>query len=90
MQQALEALENDVMQRTYAGGVRIANAAIALRQALAEPEQDELRRLHAENKALREANEDFGKRQEWWNEKMVALEAINAELVEALQGMVDC
>ena len=40
MQQALEALENDAMQRTYAGGVRIANAAIALRAALAEPEQE--------------------------------------------------
>ena len=39
MQQALEALENDAMQRTYAGGVRIANAAIALRAALAEPER---------------------------------------------------
>ena len=50
----------------------------------------ELRRLHAENEALREANEAFGKRQEWWNEKMVALEERNAELVEALQGMVDC
>lgn len=39
-QQALEALENDAMQRTYAGGVRITNAAIALRAALAEPEQE--------------------------------------------------
>ncbi len=42
-QQALEALENDAMQRTYAGGVRIANAAIALRAALAEPEQEPVR-----------------------------------------------
>jgi len=39
-QQALEALENDVTQRTYAGGVRICNAAIALRAALAQPEQE--------------------------------------------------
>lgn len=76
----------------------------------------ELRRLHAENEALREANEAFGKRQEWWNDRMfeqeqrymalvkamadakamqmplihidadvVQLRALNAELVEALQ-----
>jgi len=41
-QQALEALENDVMQRTYAGGIRISNAAIALRAALAQQEQEPL------------------------------------------------
>jgi hypothetical protein len=45
----------------------------------------ELRRLSAENDALREANEAFGKRQEWWNEKMFALEEVNAELLEALK-----
>ena len=45
----------------------------------------ELRRLAAENKELHEANEAFGKRQEWWNDKMVTLEALNAELVEALR-----
>ena len=44
-QQALEALENDAMQRTYAGGVRITNAAIALRAALAEPEQEPVAHL---------------------------------------------
>ena len=49
----------------------------------------ELRRLVAENEALREVNEAFGKRQEWWNEKMVALEAINAELREALRRCRD-
>jgi hypothetical protein len=38
-QAALEALEHDCMQRTYAGGVRIANATIALRVALAQPTQ---------------------------------------------------
>jgi hypothetical protein len=38
LEQALETLENDVMQRTYAGGVRISNAAIALRAALAQEE----------------------------------------------------
>lgn len=40
MQQALEALEKHAMQRTYAGGVYIANVAIALRERLAQPEQD--------------------------------------------------
>lgn len=35
-QMALAALENDVMQRTFAGGIRITNAAIALRAALDE------------------------------------------------------
>jgi hypothetical protein len=37
----------------------------------------ELRRLHAENKELREANEAFGKRQEWWNSRMANMEAEN-------------
>jgi hypothetical protein len=45
----------------------------------------ELRRLSAENDALREANEAFAKRQEWWNEKMFALETLNAELLMALK-----
>jgi len=43
----------------------------------------ELRRLHAENAALREANEAFGKRQEWWNERMFALEQQRDALMEA-------
>lgn len=37
----------------------------------------ELRRLH-------EANEAFGKRQEWWNDRMVELEAALRQAVEAL------
>ena len=37
----------------------------------------ELRRLH-------EANEAFGKRQEWWNEKMFTLEQQRDALLEAL------
>ena len=49
----------------------------------------ELRRLHTENEALREANEAFDKRQEWWNDKMVALEEQNAELVEALRNVLE-
>ena len=47
-QQALEVLENDAMQRTFAGGVRITNAAIALRAALAEPEQEPVARAWQE------------------------------------------
>ena len=42
MQQALDALEKHAMQRTYAGGVYIANVAIALRDRLAQPEQKPL------------------------------------------------
>lgn len=43
----------------------------------------ELRRLHAENEVLREANDAFAQRQEWWNERMVALEAQRDALMEA-------
>jgi hypothetical protein len=39
-QAALMALEQHAMQRTYAGGVYISNAAIALRAALAQPVPD--------------------------------------------------
>jgi len=39
-QQALTALEHHAMQRTYAGGFYISNAAIALRSALAQPVPD--------------------------------------------------
>jgi hypothetical protein len=39
-QAALTALEQHAMQRTYAGGVYISNAAIALRAALAQPVPD--------------------------------------------------
>ena len=53
-QQALEALENDAMQRTYAGGVRIANAAIALRAALAEPEQEPVAWMDREGDVYKE------------------------------------
>jgi hypothetical protein len=35
LRQALDCLENHVMQRTYAGGVVICNTAIALRERLA-------------------------------------------------------
>jgi hypothetical protein len=45
----------------------------------------ELRRLHDENEALREANEAFGKRQEWWNERMFALEQQRDALTEVLK-----
>jgi hypothetical protein len=36
LRQALDCLENHVLQRTYAGGVVIANTAIALRERLKE------------------------------------------------------
>ena len=39
---------------------------------------DELRSLH-------EANEAFGKRQEWWNERMFVLEQQRDALLEALK-----
>ena len=39
----------------------------------------ELRRLH-------EANEAFGKRQEWWNERMFVLEQQRDALLEALKA----
>lgn len=45
---------------------------------------DELRRLVAENAELREANEAFGKRQEWWSDRMFALEQQRDALLEAL------
>lgn len=51
---------------------------------LGEPAAIELRRLHAENEALREANEAFGKRQEWWNEKMFTIEQQRDALLEAV------
>lgn len=34
---------------------------------------------------LEAANEAFGKRQEWWNSRMLELERENAELVKALE-----
>lgn len=46
LKQALDALENDAMQRTFAGGVRISNAAIALRAALAEPAAPQSEAVH--------------------------------------------
>ena len=45
----------------------------------------ELRRLHAENAELREANETFGRRQVWWNDRMFALEQQRDALLEALK-----
>jgi hypothetical protein len=42
--------------------------------------------LKAQRDALLEANEAFGKRQEWWNERMVALEQQRDALLEALKS----
>lgn len=72
--------------------------ALRLADAL-ETAAAELRRLHAERAAadgvindlvakvreLQEANEAFGKRQEWWNEKILTLEAQRDALLEALK-----
>lgn len=35
---------------------------------------DEIDKLRIENKQLREANDAFGKRQEWWGKRMFELE----------------
>ena len=43
-----------------------------------------LREQHAEIQELREANETFGKRQEWWNEKMFDMELEVERLRNAL------
>ena len=48
----------------------------------------ELRRLHEENAELREANETFGQRQAWWNDRMFALEQQRDVLLEALKTML--
>ena len=53
-----------------------------------EPAAAELRRLHAENEALREANEAFGKRQEWWNEKMFTIEQQRDALLEKIKAVI--
>lgn len=42
----------------------------------------------AERNALAEANEAFGKRQVWWDNKMLALEAERDALLEALKQAV--
>ena len=55
-QQALEALEG---LADYRYTDRVKNTMASLRQALAEPEQDELRRLHAENEALKAKIEQY-------------------------------
>ena len=47
-------------------------------EAYASSAADELRRLH-------EANEAFGKRQEWWNDRMFEMEAALRQAVEALE-----
>jgi hypothetical protein len=48
----------------------------------------ELRRLHAENAELREANETFGRRQVWWNDRMFALEQQRDALLEKINGVL--
>jgi hypothetical protein len=43
----------------------------------------------AELRQLHEANEAFGKRQEWWNERMFVLEQQRDALLEALKLIVE-
>ena len=43
----------------------------------------------AELRCLHEANEAFGQRQEWWNERMFELEQQRDELLEALRRMAN-
>ena len=81
--------------------IRMAREAGAFPELSETPEKDivflrrfaalvaaaELRRLHAEVEELREANQAFGKRQEWWNEKMFQREE-QADRDEALMRQV--
>ena len=50
----------------------------------------ELRRLHADNFSLIVVNKAFAERQEWWNERMFALETQRNQLLEALRSIADC
>ena len=62
--------------------------ALRLAELLAVKAAAELRRQHEEIAELREANETFGKRQEWWNERMFVLEAQRDALLGALRKHV--
>ena len=92
--QALGVLETDVMQRTYAGGVRINNAAIALRAALAEPDgwrqcavgQKETQycglleeAVKAEREACARLLDTMAAQDKWSNYYEIAAEAIRAK-----------
>lgn len=72
--------------------LRVADELEALRVSdaremwlLGEPAARLLREQHAEIQELREANETFGKRQEWWNEKMFDMELEVERLREQLR-----
>lgn len=50
----------------------------------AEQAADELRRLHAENEALRHANARYGQREDWWNRRMFDMEQRYMSLVKSV------
>ena len=70
--EALRVAEHLELYATFGRGDRSHDAARLLREQ------------HAEIQELREANETFGKRQEWWNEKMFDMELEVERLRNAL------
>jgi hypothetical protein len=52
---------------------------------LGYPLEEDARQAAAKLRQLHEANEAFGKRQEWWNERMFVLEEQRDALLEALK-----
>jgi hypothetical protein len=52
---------------------------------LGYPLEEDARQAAAELRRLHEANEAFGKRQEWWNERMFVLEQQRDALLAALR-----
>lgn len=63
--------------------LRLAHELDAIPETGADP--DLIQEAAAELRRLHEANEAFGQRQEWWNEKMFALEVRRDVLLEALK-----
>ena len=59
-------------------------------QDIADNAAAELRRLYADNFSLIVVNKAFAERQEWWNERMFALETQRNQLLEALRSIADC
>ena len=58
---------------------------------LGYPLEEDARQAAAELRRLHEANEAFGKRQEWWNERMFVLEQQRDALLEAFSLLrVEC
>ena len=86
-QRALKAMEDGEYR---ADMIEFSDALIALRAALAEPQTthwEGCEAVHPECKTELERKSDAIQR--LWKERD-ELRALNAELVEALQGMIDC